>query len=107
LLLLNVEGPQQQSPMGILAQSLGLSAEQQKASRELYIGNLPPALDVNQLIDFFNAAMLTLKASSIPGNPVSRAWIASDGHFAFVEFRTIEEATIGLQLNGLNCMGYA
>ncbi|XP_053991433.1 splicing factor U2AF 65 kDa subunit-like [Hylaeus volcanicus] len=101
------EGPQQQSPMGILAQSLGLSAEQQKASRELYIGNLPPALDVNQLIDFFNAAMLTLKASSIPGNPVSRAWIASDGHFAFVEFRTIEEATIGLQLNGLNCMGYA
>ena len=101
------EGPQQQSPMGLLAQSLGLSAEQQKASRELYIGNLPPALDVKQLIDFFNAAMLTLKASSIPGNPVSRAWIASDGHFAFVEFRTIEEATIGLQLNGLNCMGYA
>lgn len=105
--LLLGDGPQQQSPMGLLAQSLGLSAEQQKASRELYIGNLPPALDVNQLIEFFNAAMLTLKASSLPGNPVSRAWIASDGHFAFVEFRTIEEATIGLQLNGLNCMGYA
>lgn len=95
------------SPMGIVAQSLGLTPEQQKGGRELYVGNLPPSFDVNQLIEFLNAALISIKASPWPGNPIVRAWTASDSHFAFAEFRTIEEATVGLQLNGLNCLGYS
>lgn len=75
--------------------------------RELYVGNLPPSFDVNQLIEFLNAALISIKASPWPGNPIVRAWTASDSHFAFAEFRTIEEATVGLQLNGLNCLGYS
>lgn len=33
------------------------------------------------------------------------AWISSDGHYAFVEFRTAEEANIGFKLQGMNIQG--
>lgn len=84
-----------------------LSTDAAKAARELYVGNLPPGVDVNQLVEFLNAALKALNANSVPGNPVTKAWISSDNHYAFVEFRNIEEATNGMVLNGLNCLGYA
>eukprot|EP00917_Polyrhabdina_sp_WS-2016_P009082 GHVP01020312.1.p2 GENE.GHVP01020312.1~~GHVP01020312.1.p2 ORF type:complete len:539 (-),score=129.00 GHVP01020312.1:62-1678(-) len=88
-------------------QQMNLTSEQEKAARELYIGNLPPNIDVNQLVEFLNAAMQTLNVSSIPGPPVTKSWKASDGHFAFAEFRSMEEANAGMQLNGLDFLGYS
>lgn len=41
-----------------------------------------------------------------PGNPVVSTWISSDSHYAFVEFRTAEEANHGFQLQGMNIQGY-
>jgi hypothetical protein len=46
-----------------------------------------------------------MKANTQPGEPVLSAWISSDGHYAFVEFRTSEEANNGFQLNNLNILG--
>eukprot|EP00923_Selenidium_pygospionis_P037538 GHVN01065807.1.p1 GENE.GHVN01065807.1~~GHVN01065807.1.p1 ORF type:complete len:238 (+),score=19.78 GHVN01065807.1:126-839(+) len=83
-----------------------LSQDAAKAARELYVGNLPPGLDVNQLVEFLNAALKALSANIMPGNPATKSWISSDNHYAFVEFRSIEEATKGMCLNGLNCLGY-
>ncbi len=41
------------------------------------------------------------------GEPIIGAWIAPDGHYAFVEFRTPEEATKGLNsLQGGNVKVY-
>ena len=54
------------------------------------------------LIDVVNEAMLSLDVIKEPGNPVVSAWISSDGHYAFVEFRTAEEANDGFKLQGMN-----
>jgi splicing factor U2AF subunit len=51
-----------------------------------------------------NAALSSLH----PGereDPIISAWISSDGHYAFVEFRSAEEANKGLDLDKLNIMG--
>eukprot|EP01056_Protomagalhaensia_sp_Gyna25_P003560 Protomagalhaensia_sp_Gyna_25__3559@NODE_31_length_7245_cov_168_157369_g21_i0_p2_GENE_NODE_31_length_7245_cov_168_157369_g21_i0NODE_31_length_7245_cov_168_157369_g21_i0_p2_ORF_typecomplete_len582_score133_05RRM_1/PF00076_22/0_24RRM_1/PF00076_22/2e03RRM_1/PF00076_22/3_4e03RRM_1/PF00076_22/1_7e05RRM_occluded/PF16842_5/3_7e02RRM_occluded/PF16842_5/0_28RRM_5/PF13893_6/0_062RRM_2/PF04059_12/3_4e03RRM_2/PF04059_12/0_13Limkainb1/PF11608_8/24Limkainb1/PF11608_8/38_NODE_31_length_7245_cov_168_157369_g21_i len=86
---------------------MGLSAEQIKAARELYVGNLPPQLEVSQLVEFLNAAMLAIKGNVLPGPPAVKGWRATEGHFAFIEFRIMEEANNGLVLNSINCLGYS
>ncbi|CBZ54911.1 putative U2 small nuclear ribonucleoprotein auxiliary factor U2AF [Neospora caninum Liverpool] len=88
------------------ASSLALDAAATKAARELYVGNLPPSLEVPQLMEFLNAAMAAVGGALLPGPPAVKAWRSTDGHYAFVEFRTMEEASNGMQLNGLNCMGF-
>ena len=40
-----------------------------------------------------------------PGDPIVSAEISSDGHYAFVEFRTPEEANQGFALNNIAIMG--
>ena len=40
-----------------------------------------------------------------PGNPVISCWMASDGHYAFVEFRNAHEANLGFRLQGMNING--
>eukprot|EP01053_Blabericola_migrator_P000853 Blabericola_migrator_1__852@NODE_120_length_13560_cov_140_919884_g26_i1_p1_GENE_NODE_120_length_13560_cov_140_919884_g26_i1NODE_120_length_13560_cov_140_919884_g26_i1_p1_ORF_typecomplete_len678_score115_63RRM_1/PF00076_22/0_018RRM_1/PF00076_22/1_8e03RRM_1/PF00076_22/2_2e06RRM_occluded/PF16842_5/80RRM_occluded/PF16842_5/0_35RRM_5/PF13893_6/5e03RRM_5/PF13893_6/0_12Limkainb1/PF11608_8/11Limkainb1/PF11608_8/47Podoplanin/PF05808_11/25Podoplanin/PF05808_11/2e02_NODE_120_length_13560_cov_140_919884_g26 len=97
----------QTSRLHLLAQQMGLSAEQIKAARELYVGNLPPQLEVSQLVEFLNAAMLAIKGNVLPGPPAVKGWRATEGHFAFIEFRTMEEANNGLVLNSINCLGYS
>ncbi len=54
------------------------------------------------LIDVVNEAMMSLNVITEPGPPVVSAWISSDGHYAFVEFRTAEEANLGFKLDGMN-----
>ena len=57
------------------------------------------------LIDVVNEAMLSLGVIEEPGNPVVSAWISSDSHYAFVEFRTADEANHGFNLQGMNIQG--
>jgi len=56
-----------------------------------------------------NEAMLSLAGikgwSLEPGNPVVSSWISSDGHYGFIEFRTAEEAQLGLSLQGMSFQG--
>jgi len=40
-----------------------------------------------------------------PGSSITSAWIAADGHYAFVEFRTPEEANNGFNLNNVAIHG--
>ena len=66
----------------------------------MYIGNLPPGLTSAKLVEILNYAIIVLGTydSSLYGNPVVSCWISQDGHFAFVEFRTIEEMHKGFIL---------
>jgi splicing factor U2AF 65 kDa subunit len=66
-----------------------------KHDRQLYIGNLPPNIQNSRLVEMLNLALLVMKCNTKPGLPVISAWISSDGHYAFVEFRSIEECTNG------------
>ena len=68
--------------------------------RELYVGNLPPGMLAPQLQEFLGAAIQQLNLNTTPGNPIINAWLSGDGHYAFVEFRTVEETDATLQMNG-------
>ena len=89
-----------------LVQSLSLLPTASKTDRKLYIGNLPPGMTPPSLVKMLNTALLTLKPEDFaPGEPVISSWISNDGHYAFVEFRTAEEATKGFILNGIEISG--
>ena len=40
-----------------------------------------------------------------PGDPVLSAWISTDGHYAFVEFRSAEEANNGFLFKNISILG--
>ena len=72
-----------------------------KPARELYVGNLPPGVQAPQLSEFLGAAIQQLKLNITPGNPILNTWLSPDTHYAFCEFRTIEECNNALNLNGI------
>merc|ERR1719277_2431405 len=76
-----------------------------KAMRELYVGNLPAGITAPQLVQFLNQVSQAVKVNSLPGEPVLGATMGGGGLFAFVEFRTAEEAANGLRLNGVELLG--
>ncbi|EAN30936.2 Splicing factor U2af large subunit A [Theileria parva strain Muguga] len=84
----------------------GLEGLGSKAFREIYIGNIPPVGDIEILMDIINQALISVNGTSMPGNPCLKGWISSDGHYAFIELRTMEEASNCMQLTGLNIMGH-
>lgn len=76
-----------------------------KAMRELYVGNLPAGITAPQLTQFLNQVAQAVKVNSLPGEPILSATMGGGGLFAFVEFRTAEEAANGLRLNGVELLG--
>jgi splicing factor U2AF 65 kDa subunit len=96
---------------GILPQMANPQALNQatKLMREIYIGNMPPGTTASQLTDFINTTMTKMKLN-IPspfGGPVASVWISTDGHYAFVEMRTVEEASSALNhLGGMSIGGF-
>ena len=69
------------------------------------MGNLPPGITQQLLMNIVNEAMLSLDVIKEPGNPVISTWISTDTHYAFVEFRNAEEANHGFKLHGMNING--
>jgi len=76
-----------------------------KCQREIYLGNIPPGINVPQLIEIVNSALIMIKANTQPGGPIVSCWISNDGHYAFAEFRSIEEANNSFQLNNIAICG--
>jgi splicing factor U2AF subunit len=71
-----------------------------RQARRLYVGNLPPTTE-KDLQDFFNVAMETALVEKFPGRPVLSVYLNMEKRFGFVEFRTQEEATAALNLDGI------
>ena len=87
----------------ILSQIQAMSkAQTDKIDRKLYVGNIPPGITQTLLLNCMNEAILSLNIIKEPGNPILSAWISSDSHYAFVEFRNAEEANMGFKLQGMN-----
>lgn len=76
-----------------------------KALRELYVGNLPSGITSQQLTQFLNQVAQAVKVNTLPGEPILSATLGGGGLFAFVEFRTADEAQNGLRLNGVELLG--
>lgn len=71
-----------------------------KPLRELYVGNLPVGASSTQLQELLGALLQQMGAVTQPGNPIVNVWMSADSHFAFCEFRTIEETNNAQMLNG-------
>ena len=80
-------------------------AQSSKVDRKLYVGNLPTGITPKELVDLVNHALIKVGGNINPGDPVISAWISSDGHYAFIEFRSPEEANNGFALNHISIHG--
>ena len=81
----------------------GLGGAGTKVHREVYIGNTPPTWPAQRIAQLFDD---TMKQRGVAKNPqglsVLNCRIGSDGHHAFIEFYSIEEAAYAVHsLNGM------
>jgi len=68
--------------------------------------NLPEGLSPADVTELINSAMVAIGANVKSGNPVLSAWInSSDLNYAFLQFRTPEEATNAFKLDGISLLG--
>ncbi|CRH01236.1 splicing factor U2AF large subunit, putative [Plasmodium relictum] len=89
--------------------------ENDKRQRKLYIGNIPPNCKQEDVIDFFNGAILAVikdtsldvKIGDIQLMPVIKCEIFNiDSRFCFLEFRTIEITWLCLKLDSISFNNY-
>jgi hypothetical protein len=78
-----------------------------RKARRLYLGNLPTGMGLTdvQVTEFFNMACTESGIAIMPGPPCTDSWIAPEGKYGFVEFRSIDECTAGMALNGISLQG--
>ncbi len=67
--------------------------------------NLPDGLTPEDITDLMNTALIAIQGSVKPGNPITNCWVIPDQKYVFIEFRSAEETTNGLKLDGLNILG--
>ena len=70
----------------------------------LYVGNCPMGIQGHSLNNFISKAMANAKLITSPGNPITQCNVTNRG-FAFITFRTVEEATNSLHMQGIPFMG--
>ncbi|KRX02668.1 hypothetical protein PPERSA_12008 [Pseudocohnilembus persalinus] len=70
-----------------------------KADRKIYVGNIPMDIAAPVLTQLLNQALKQMNVNQDPpGDSIVGSWISPDQHYSFVEFRTPEEATKGLNV---------
>jgi len=82
--------------------------QQTRQARRLYIGNIPAGITEQELMDFFNTAMVNLRPQGHPNTdtkPIMSVQINHEKSFAFIELRTITDATAGMMLDGIMLKG--
>jgi splicing factor U2AF subunit len=87
---------------------MGFGQNQMQASRQarrLYAGNLPPDVTEDELKRFFNKAMIDGNPHGDPGESIVSVYLNLPKKFGFVEFRTPEEATAAMNLDGITFRG--
>uniref|UniRef100_A0A6B2LAE5 RRM domain-containing protein n=1 Tax=Arcella intermedia TaxID=1963864 RepID=A0A6B2LAE5_9EUKA len=87
--------------------AVSMNPQQQRQQKRLYVGNLPATVSEIELMEFFNTAMANASVSTQPGSPVLSATINREKAYAFIEFRSSEEASAGMSLDGITLQGHA
>ncbi|KAH7284730.1 hypothetical protein KP509_34G068300 [Ceratopteris richardii] len=82
-----------------------MTQQAMKHARRVYVGGLPPLADEQTIATFFNQVMKAIGGSSLPGDPVVNVYINHEKKFAFVEMRTVEEASNAMALDGITFEG--
>ena len=70
-------------------------------ARRAYVGGIRADVAESALWDFFERAMASADATDHPGACVEKIYVNRDKAFAFVEFKTVEEASNAMALDGV------
>ncbi|KIK99802.1 hypothetical protein PAXRUDRAFT_433287 [Paxillus rubicundulus Ve08.2h10] len=81
---------------------IGSNPNLSRQSRRLYIGSITPDVNEQNLADFFNSKMIEMSiGTGGPGNPVLAVQCNYEKNYAFVEFRSAEDATAAMAFDGI------
>ncbi|KAF2847665.1 hypothetical protein T440DRAFT_470944 [Plenodomus tracheiphilus IPT5] len=89
------------TPSAGTASSAALATSAAKQSKRLYVHNLPSGVSSEELMDFFNLQLNGLNVVS-GHDPCLSAHIATSKEYAALEFKTPEDATVALAMNGIS-----
>eukprot|EP00850_Spirogloea_muscicola_P020774 SM000226S07415 [mRNA] locus=s226:105576:111005:+ [translate_table: standard] len=71
-------------------------------ARRVYVGGLPPMANEQSIATFFSQVMAAIGGNAAgPGDAVVNVYINQEKRFAFVECRTVEEASNAMALDGI------
>mmetsp|Transcript_10228 Transcript_10228/g.25941 ORF Transcript_10228/g.25941 Transcript_10228/m.25941 type:complete len:889 (+) Transcript_10228:130-2796(+) len=82
-------------PQGILTQ------QATRHARRVYVGNLPHNVSEPLITRFFSNALQAIGGTRQTGDPVVNVYINYEKRFSFVEFRTVEETSNAMALDGI------
>ncbi|VDC00959.1 unnamed protein product [Peniophora sp. CBMAI 1063] len=100
--ILSMPGLPQPMPVQQFGMGMGINPGLSRQSRRLYIGSITPDINEQNLTDFFNEKMAEMKiGTGGPGNPVLAVQCNYEKNYAFVEFRSAEDATAAMAFDGI------
>lgn len=73
-----------------------------RQARRVYVGNLPGSVNPQEVVSFFNDAMIKAGLNKWAGSPImSSVHQSHDGAFVFLELRDVDETTALLMYDGI------
>lgn len=88
---------------GLTAVSMqSMTQQATRHARRVYVGGLPPLANEQTIATFFSQVMAAIGGNTAgPGDAVVNVYINHEKKFAFVEMRTVEEASNAMALDGI------
>ncbi|KAG9223924.1 hypothetical protein CCMSSC00406_0004460 [Pleurotus cornucopiae] len=100
--ILGIPGLPPPMPVQTFGMGIGVNPNLSRQSRRLYIGSITPDITEQNLADFFNSKMIEMSiGTGGPGNPVLAVQCNYEKNYAFVEFRSAEDATAAMAFDGI------
>lgn len=100
--ILGIPGLPPPIPVQTFGMGIGSNPNLSRQSRRLYIGSITPEVNEQNLADFFNSKMIEMSiGTGGPGKPVLAVQCNYEKNYAFVEFRSAEDATAAMAFDGI------
>ncbi|TFL02095.1 hypothetical protein BDV98DRAFT_604053 [Pterulicium gracile] len=100
--ILGIPGLPAPMPVQSFGMGIGGNPNLSRQSRRLYIGSITTEVNEQNLSDFFNQKMNEMNiGTGGPGDPVLAVQCNYEKNYAFVEFRSSEDATAAMAFDGI------
>jgi len=100
--ILSMAGLPTPVPVPTFGMGIGGNPNLARQSRRLYIGSITPDINEQNLADFFNIKMKEMDiGTGVSGDPVLAVQVNYEKNYAFVEFRSAEDATAAMAFDGI------
>ncbi|KAL4063095.1 hypothetical protein J3A83DRAFT_4193393 [Scleroderma citrinum] len=100
--ILGIPGLPPPIPVQTFGMGIGSNPNLSRQSRRLYIGSITSDVNEQNLADFFNSKMIEMGiGTGGPGKPVLAVQCNYEKNYAFVEFRSAEDATAAMAFDGI------